>query len=109
MFQFSSFLTLCLVAILVAAGPCDIYASGGTPASPPTAPPGRYTYSAYSGSLYQIKRGSDGAANSIGPLSVGGVANAAAQESFRTTCLIITTFDQFGRCAIEATAARGAV
>ncbi|KAF8192379.1 arabinofuranosidase B [Mycena galopus ATCC 62051] len=100
MFQskFSYLLALCLVAPLVAAGPCDIYASGGTPcvAAHSTT---RALFSAYSGSLYQIKRGSDGATTNIGPLSAGGVANAAAQDSFcaSTTCVITTIFDQSGR------------
>ncbi|KAJ7214168.1 alpha-L-arabinofuranosidase [Mycena haematopus] len=98
MFQFSSLLALCLVAQLVAAGPCDIYASGGTPcvAAHSTT---RALYSAYSGSLYQVIRGSDSATTNIGPLSAGGVANAAAQDSFcaSTTCLITTIFDQSGR------------
>ncbi|KAJ7239162.1 arabinofuranosidase B [Mycena haematopus] len=98
MSQFSSLLALCLVATLVAAGPCDIYASGGTPcvAAHSTT---RALYSAYSGSLYQVIRGSDSATTNIGPLSAGGVANAAAQDSFcaSTTCLITTIFDQSGR------------
>jgi hypothetical protein len=98
MFKFSSLLALCLVATLVAAGPCDIYASGGTPcvAAHSTT---RALFSAYSGSLYQVRRGSDGATTNIGPLSAGGVANAAAQDSFcaSTTCLITTIFDQTGR------------
>ncbi|KAJ7452232.1 family 54 glycoside hydrolase [Mycena latifolia] len=95
MFQFSSLLALCLVATLVAAGPCDLYASGGTPcvAAHSTT---RALFSAFSGSLYQVKRGSDGATTNIAPLSAGGVANAAAQDSFcaSTTCLITTIFDQ---------------
>jgi hypothetical protein len=98
MFQFPSLLALCLVAPLVAAGPCDIYASGGSPcvAAHSTT---RALFSAYSGSLYQIKRGSDAATTNIGPLSAGGVVNAAAQDSFcaSTTCLITTIFDQSGR------------
>jgi non-reducing end alpha-L-arabinofuranosidase len=48
-------LALVLVATgsLVAAGPCDIYSSGGTPcvAAHSTT---RALYSAYSGSLYQV-------------------------------------------------------
>ncbi|KAJ7835365.1 alpha-L-arabinofuranosidase [Mycena olivaceomarginata] len=98
MFQFSSLLALCLVATLVAAGPCDLYASGGTPcvAAHSTT---RALFSAYTGSLYQVKRASDGATTNIAPLSAGGVANAAVQDSFcaRTTCLITTIFDQSGR------------
>ncbi|KAJ6528645.1 alpha-L-arabinofuranosidase [Mycena vulgaris] len=98
MFQFSSLLALCLLATLVAAGPCDLYSSGGTPcvAAHSTT---RALFSAYTGSLYQVKRGSDGATTNIAPLSAGGVANAAAQDSFcaSTTCLITTIFDQSGR------------
>ncbi|KAK7048337.1 alpha-L-arabinofuranosidase B domain protein [Favolaschia claudopus] len=98
MFPFASLIALCLAATLVAAGPCDIYASGGTPcvAAHSTT---RALFSAFSGSLYQVKRGSDGATTNIAPLSAGGVANAAAQDSFcsGTTCLITTIFDQSGR------------
>ncbi|KAJ7031977.1 alpha-L-arabinofuranosidase [Mycena alexandri] len=98
MFQFSSLLALVLVTQLVAAAPCDIYASGGTPcvAAHSTT---RALFSAYSGSLYQVQRGSDSATTNIGPLSAGGVANAAAQDSFcaGTTCVITTIFDQTGR------------
>ena len=83
---------------LVAAGPCDIYSSGNTPciAAHSTT---RALYSAYSGALYQVKRGSDGATTTIKPLSAGGVANAAAQDTFcaSTTCLITIIYDQSGR------------
>ncbi|KDN68111.1 putative alpha-L-arabinofuranosidase B [Colletotrichum sublineola] len=88
-------LGLAATGSLVAAGPCDIYASGGTPciAAHSTT---RALYSAYSGSLYQVKRGSDGATTNIAPLSAGGVANAAAQDTFcaKTTCLITVIYDQ---------------
>ncbi|KAJ5174193.1 uncharacterized protein N7482_000070 [Penicillium canariense] len=93
-------LALSLVATcsLVAAGPCDIYASGNTPcvAAHSTT---RALYSAYTGALYQVKRGSDGATTTIAPLSAGGVANAATQDSFcaGTTCLITIVYDQSGR------------
>ncbi len=93
-------LALGLVATgcLVAAGPCDIYSSGGTPciAAHSTT---RALYSAYTGSLYQVQRASDGATTNITPLSAGGVANAAAQDSFcaSTTCLITIIYDQSGR------------
>ncbi|KAI0146851.1 Arabinosidase B [Xylariaceae sp. FL1272] len=82
----------------VAAGPCDIYASGGTPcvAAHSTT---RALYSSYSGSLYQVLRGSDNATANISPLSAGGVANAATQDNFcsGTTCLISIIYDQSGR------------
>ncbi len=80
------------------AGPCDLYASGNTPcvAAHSTT---RALYRAYTGALYQVQRGSDGATTTIAPLSAGGVANAAAQDSFcaGTTCLITIIYDQSGR------------
>ncbi|KAK7025217.1 alpha-N-arabinofuranosidase [Favolaschia claudopus] len=99
MFPYSSLLALCLAAAtLVAAGPCDIYASGGTPcvAAHSTT---RALYDAFSGSLYQVQRDSDSATTDIRPLSAGGVANAASQDSFcsGTTCLISIIYDQSGR------------
>lgn len=93
-------LALGLVSLgsLVTAGPCDIYSSGGTPcvAAHSTT---RALYSAYSGSLYQVKRGSDNTTTTISPVSAGGVANAAAQDTFcaSTTCLISIIYDQSGR------------
>lgn len=98
--QRASVLALGLVATgpLVAAGPCDIYSSGGTPcvAAHSTT---RALYSSYRGPLYQVKRGSDGATIDITPSSTGGVANASAQDSFcaGTTCLITIIYDQSGR------------
>ncbi|KUI70040.1 putative alpha-L-arabinofuranosidase B [Cytospora mali] len=87
----SSFLSL------VAAGPCDIYSSGGTPcvAAHSTT---RALYSAYSGELYQVERASDSTTTTIKPLTAGGVANAAAQDTFcsGTTCLITIIYDQSG-------------
>lgn len=93
-------LTLGLIATgsLVTAGPCDLYASAGTSciAAHSTT---RALYNAYTGSLYQVKRGSDNTTTTIAPLSAGGVANAAAQDSFcaSTTCLITIIYDQSGR------------
>jgi non-reducing end alpha-L-arabinofuranosidase len=95
----ASVLALGLVATgsLVHAGPCDIYSSGGTPcvAAHSTT---RALYDAFSGALYQVSRGSDNATTDISPLSAGGVANAAAQDSFcaSTTCLITIIYDQSG-------------
>ncbi|CAH0034061.1 unnamed protein product [Clonostachys rhizophaga] len=86
------------VVPLVSAGPCDIYASGGTPcvAAHSTT---RALYSSYTGALYQVKRGSDSTTTNVAPLSAGGVANAATQDSFcsGTTCLITIIYDQSGR------------
>jgi hypothetical protein len=79
-------------------GPCDVYAAGGTPcvAAHSTT---RALYSGYSGSLYQVKRASDGATKDIGLLSTGGYANAAAQDSFcaGTSCVITVIYDQSGK------------
>ncbi|KAF1848147.1 carbohydrate-binding module family 42 protein [Cucurbitaria berberidis CBS 394.84] len=91
-------LGLASTSSMVSAGPCDIYKSGGTPciAAHSTT---RALYNAYNGSLYQVKRGSDGATTNIAPLSDGGVANATAQDTFcvDTTCLITIIYDQSGR------------
>ncbi|AEV85632.1 alpha-N-arabinofuranosidase [Actinoplanes sp. SE50] len=79
-------------------GPCDIYASGGTPcvAAHSTT---RALYGAYTGPLYQVRRSSDNATRDIAPLTAGGVADAAAQDSFcaGSTCLITVIYDQTGR------------
>lgn len=94
----SIILGLVAMGSLVLAGPCDIYSSGNTPcvAAHGTT---RALYSAYSGPLYQVKRGSDGATTDISPVSAGGVANAATQDTFcaSTTCLITIIYDQSGR------------
>ena len=80
------------------AGPCDIYGAGGTPcvAAHSTT---RALYRAYNGNLYQVRRSSDNTTRNIGVLTAGGVANAAAQDSFcaNTTCVITVLFDQSGR------------
>jgi hypothetical protein len=77
--------------------PCDIYASGGTPcvAAHSTT---RALYASYNGPLYQVRRSSDNATTNISPLSAGGVANAATQDSFcsGTTCVITEIYDQSG-------------
>ncbi|KAL4765043.1 alpha-L-arabinofuranosidase B [Aspergillus foveolatus] len=94
----SSVLALALATgSLVAAGPCDIYSSGGTPciAAHSTT---RALYSSYNGPLYQVQRASDGTTTTITPLSAGGVADASAQDAFceNTTCLITIIYDQSG-------------
>jgi non-reducing end alpha-L-arabinofuranosidase len=76
---------------------CDIYAAGGTPcvAAHSTT---RALFAAYNGALYQVKRASDNTLKDIGTLSAGGVANAAAQDSFctGTSCTITRIYDQAG-------------
>ncbi len=78
--------------------PCDIYANGGTPcvAAHSTT---RALYSSFDGALYQVIRNSDSATLDITPLSAGGVANAASQDSFcsGTSCQINVIYDQSGR------------
>ena len=75
--------------------PCDILASAGTPcvAAHSTT---RALFASYSGSLYQVRRSSDGHTLNIGVLSTGGYANAAAQDSFcaKTSCVITIIYDQ---------------
>src|SRR3569833_2721904 len=85
-------------ALAATTGPCDIYASGGTPcvAAHSTT---RALYGSYSGNLYQVRRASDNSTRDIGVLSAGGYANAAQQDSFcaGTTCVITIIYDQSGR------------
>ncbi len=77
--------------------PCDIYAAAGTPcvAAHSTT---RALYAAYDGALYQVRRASDNTTTNIYPLSAGGAANAATQNSFcsGTTCVITEIYDQSG-------------
>jgi len=67
--------------ILAAKCPCDIYEAGGTPcvAAHSTV---RALYSSYSGNLYQVRRLSDNKTKDIGVVGLGGIVNAAAQDSF---------------------------
>lgn len=92
-----SVLAISLAAKLVAAGPCDIYASGDTPcvAAHSTT---RALYSAYSGPLYQVSRSSDSTTTDIAPVSAGGIADSASQDSFcsGTDCSITIIYDQSG-------------
>lgn len=80
-----------------AEGPCDVYAAGGTPcvAAHSTT---RALFASYGGPLYQVKRASDGSLQDVTVLSAGGVADAAAQDSFcaATTCTITRVYDQTG-------------
>ncbi|MFD0684567.1 arabinofuranosidase catalytic domain-containing protein [Actinomadura fibrosa] len=86
------------VSHAAASQPCDIYAAAGTPcvAAHSTT---RALFASYNGSLYQVRRSSDNSTRDIGVLSPGGVADAAAQDSFcsGTTCLITVIYDQSGR------------
>jgi non-reducing end alpha-L-arabinofuranosidase len=88
------FLFIGTLTIASAKCPCDIYAAGGTPcvAAHSTA---RALYSSYNGYLYQVRR-ADGKTKEIGLLTPGGLANAAAQDSFLngTTGTISKIYDQ---------------
>ncbi len=84
-------------------GPCDIYATAGTPcvAAHSTT---RALYASYHGPLYQVRRLSDNAVENIGVVrpralpfpDAGGYADAAAQDAFcaDTTCVITKVYDQ---------------
>jgi hypothetical protein len=75
--------------------PCDIYAAGGTPciAAHSTT---RALFGSYGGPLYQVQRVSDNGLLNVGVVATGGVANAAAQDSFcaNTSCTITKIYDQ---------------
>jgi hypothetical protein len=77
--------------------PCDIYAAAGT-ACVAAHSTTRALYEAYDGALYQVRRASDNTTTNIYPLSAGGAANAATQNSFcsGTTCVITEIYDQSG-------------
>lgn len=77
-------------------GPCDIYAAEGGPcvAAHSTV---RALYATYAGPLYQVKN-SRGETADIGPLTPGGLADAAAQDMFCNIdpCTISIVYDQSG-------------
>jgi hypothetical protein len=77
--------------------PCDIYAAAGN-ACVAAHSTTRALFASYNGPLYQVRRASDSTTANISPLAAGGVANAAAQDSFcaNTTCVITEIFDQSG-------------
>lgn len=84
-------------------GPCDIYASEGTPcvAAHSTT---RALSAGYNGPLYQVMRQSDGRTLDIGVVKPsgedpGGYADAAAQDAFceGSLCWITVIYDQSGK------------
>jgi non-reducing end alpha-L-arabinofuranosidase len=97
------------LAGLAAAGPCDMYASGGTPcvAAHSTT---RALYNTYDGPLYQVKRASDNTTINVVPVRAGGVANATRQDLFckSTSCVITIIHDQSGRGNNLSRAPKGA-
>jgi hypothetical protein len=78
-------------------GPCDIYATGGTPCVAAFSTV-RALYGGYAGSLYQVRR-ADSTTHDVAPLTPGGVASAATQDAFcsGTTCTISIIYDQSGK------------
>jgi non-reducing end alpha-L-arabinofuranosidase len=76
--------------------PCDIYAAASCTcvAAHSTV---RALLSSYSGSLYRVKRASDGTFKDIG-VTADGFADSAAQDTFcsTTTCTITRLYDQSG-------------
>ena len=89
------FLAMCSAAISFAAeGPCDIYASAGTPcvAAHSTV---RALFGAYTGNLYQVRR-ADGSTKDIPVEKAGGYAKISVQDDFckGTTCTISILYDQ---------------
>jgi len=84
MIGFSAFLSFIFLQEVNSAQPCpcDIYATGGTPCVAACSTV-RALYSTYNGPLYQVRRLPDTATKiDIYPLTPGGVANAAVQDSF---------------------------
>jgi hypothetical protein len=77
--------------------PCDLFAAANTPcvAAHSTI---RALYASYGGNLYQVRR-ADNTTQDIGVLSAGGIADAAAQDTFctGTTCVITIVYDQSPR------------
>jgi hypothetical protein len=59
----------------------------------------RALYGAYAGSLYQVRRSSDGAKKDVGVVAEGGAADASAQDAFcaGTGCVITVVYDQSGK------------
>ncbi|KAF3926529.1 Alpha-N-arabinofuranosidase [Arthrobotrys entomopaga] len=89
--------TLPIGAFFATIGPCDIYATGGTPcvAAHSTT---RALYGDYFGPLYQVWRKSDGMTQDIKTISIGSVADSAAQDAFcpDDNCYITIIYDQSG-------------
>src|ERR1700751_3758743 len=76
-------------------GPCDIYASGGTPCEAAYSTT-RALFAAYNGPLYQVQRASDSTYLNVGLESAGRFGNVAPENSFcsGTTCTITELYDQ---------------
>jgi non-reducing end alpha-L-arabinofuranosidase len=78
-------------------GPCDIYALDGGPcvAAHSTV---RALYASFAGPLYQVRK-ADGSVTDVSPLTPGGFANSATQDTFCgvDACTISIIYDQSGK------------
>ena len=87
-------LSLGLLAVAIAEGPCDILAAAGTPcvAAHSTT---RALFEGYSGPLYNITR-PDGMSFSVPLLAPGGFADKKAHDAFcpNKDCVVSNVFDQ---------------
>ena len=101
-FLFVAAATFCLMAgaapAVAATCPCDILSSGGAPCVAAFSTT-RALLASYNGPLYQLRRASDGQLKDVAPITPGGIANAATQDSFctGTTCTISEIYDQSGK------------
>jgi hypothetical protein len=77
--------------------PCDLFQAGDTPCVAAFSTV-RALFRSYNGNLYQVMR-ADNTTQDIGVQSPGGVANAAAQDTFcsGTSCTISIIYDQSGQ------------
>jgi len=82
----------------VAQGPCDIYAADGGPCVAAHSMI-RALYATYAGPLYQVRKSDSTPPQDIMPLAPGGLANAAAQDTYCGTdaCTISIIYDQSGK------------
>ena len=76
-------------------GPCDVFSNGGTPCVAAHSLV-RALFSAFNGSLYQVKRLSDNATLDVGLLAAGGFVDAQAQDEFckGSPCVVQRIYDQ---------------
>lgn len=91
----ASALTLVLLARSASAGPCDIYGAAGTPCVAAHSVV-RALYAAYTGPLYQVRRGIDNATFDVPVMGPGGYANAMKQGAFcgPSSCVVLRIYDQ---------------
>jgi hypothetical protein len=73
--------TLLLFSPFASAGPCDLFAAGGTPCAAAHSTV-RALFNGYGGRLYQLQRSGDNATLDISALSPGGFADAASHTAF---------------------------